>query len=50
VRSPKHNIVDLILPRLAAGDRLSRADIAMLGHGGLMEDVPERPAPRSQLI
>ncbi len=46
-RSPKRNIVDLMLPRLLAGDRLSRADVAELGHGGLLEDVPERPLPRS---
>ncbi len=46
-RSPKRNIVDLVLPRLLAGDRLSRADVAELGHGGLLEDVPERPLPRS---
>ncbi len=46
-RSPKRNIVDLVLPRLLAGDRLGRADIASLGHGGLLEDVPERPLPRS---
>ena len=46
-RSPKRNIVDLVLPRLLAGDRLSRDDIAELGYGGLLEDVPERPLPRS---
>ncbi len=46
-RSPKTNIVDLILPRLLAGDLLTRHDIARLGHGGLLEDVPERPLPRS---
>ncbi len=46
-RSPKRNIVDLVLPRLLAGDRLTRADVAELGHGGLLEDVPERPLPRS---
>ena len=46
-RSSKKNIVDLVLPRLLAGDRLSRADIAAFGHGGLLEDVPERPLPRS---
>ncbi|MEM7587437.1 MAG: molybdopterin-binding protein [Acidobacteriota bacterium] len=46
-RSPKKNIVDLVLPRLLAGDRLTRADIAAFGHGGLLEDVPERPLPRS---
>ncbi len=48
-RSPKTNIVDLVLPRLLAGDRLTRADVAALGHGGLLEDVPERPQPRSWL-
>jgi hypothetical protein len=41
--------VDLVLPRLLAGERLSRDDIAALGHGGLLEDVPERPMPRSDL-
>ena len=48
-RSPKDNIVDLVLPRLLAGDRLTQADIIAFGHGGLLEDVPERPMPRSRL-
>lgn len=48
-RSPKRNIVDLVLPRLLAGDRLRRADVIAWGHGGLLEDVPERPAPRSRI-
>ena len=48
-RSPKDNIVDLLLPRLLAGDRLSHTDIIALAHGGLLEDVPERPMPRSRL-
>ena len=47
-RSPKENIVDLVLPRLLVGDMLSVADIIAFGHGGLLEDVPERPAPRSR--
>ena len=25
------------------------ADVAALGHGGLLEDVPERPRPRNRL-
>lgn len=50
VRSPKPNIVDEVLPRLLAGDRLTQADIVSLGHGGLLEDVPERPYPRSKLM
>ncbi len=48
-RSPKANIVDAVLPRLLVGDRLTQADIVALGHGGLMEDVPERPFPRSRV-
>jgi len=48
-RSPKDNIIDLVLPRLLAGDRLTDGDIIHLGHGGLLEDVPERPLPRSQI-
>jgi molybdenum cofactor cytidylyltransferase len=49
-RSPKTNIVDLVLPRLLVGDRLTRSDVIRLGHGGLLEDVPERPMPRSRLM
>jgi molybdenum cofactor cytidylyltransferase len=45
-RSKKINIVDWILPRLLAGDRLTRRDIIELGHGGLLQDVPERGMPR----
>lgn len=30
----KHSVFDLVVPRLLAGDRLSRSDIAALGHGG----------------
>ena len=45
-RSRKTNIVDWVLPRLLAGDRLTRADLTALGHGGLLEEAPERPMPR----
>jgi molybdopterin biosynthesis enzyme len=48
-RSPKTNIVDIVLPRLLAGDRLDQLTMIHMGHGGLLEDVPERPMPRSQL-
>jgi molybdenum cofactor cytidylyltransferase len=48
-RSAKENVLDLVLPRLLAGDRLERADLVALGHGGLLEDVPERGAPRGEL-
>ncbi len=47
-RSPKTNIVDLVLPRMVAGERLTRADVVALGHGGLLDDVAERPMPRRQ--
>jgi molybdenum cofactor cytidylyltransferase len=48
-RSRKPNVVDKVLPRLLAGDRLDRNDLAVLGHGGLLEDVPERPMPREEI-
>ncbi len=48
-RSPQPNVIDLVLHRLLAGDRLGQADLLALGHGGLMKDVPERPYPRSQV-
>jgi molybdenum cofactor cytidylyltransferase len=48
-RSRKVNVVDWVLPRLLAGDRLSREDIIAFGAGGLLEDVPERPLPRSRI-
>jgi molybdopterin biosynthesis enzyme len=35
-RSKSHNVVDMILPRLAAGERLTRRDLIELGHGGLL--------------
>jgi molybdopterin biosynthesis enzyme len=36
VRSRDTNIVDLLLPRLLAGDQITRQDIVALGHGGLL--------------
>ena len=48
-RSRKTNVVDWVLPRLLAGDRLTCDDIITLGAGGLLEDVPERPLPRSRI-
>jgi molybdenum cofactor cytidylyltransferase len=47
-RSRKINIVDWILPRLLVGDRLTRRDIIVLGHGGLLQDVNERGMPRDR--
>jgi hypothetical protein len=37
-----------VLPRLLAGERLAASEITSLGHGGLLEDVPERPVPRNR--
>lgn len=45
-RSPKQNIVDLIIPRLLAGDYLTKMDIVKFGLGGMLEDVAERGRPR----
>ncbi len=36
-RSQSYNVVDMILPRLAAGERLTRGDLIELGHGGLLD-------------
>lgn len=36
VRSRDVNIVDLLLPRLMAGEQIRRRDIVALGHGGLL--------------
>jgi molybdopterin biosynthesis enzyme len=49
VRSPKRNIVDMVLPRLLVGDRLTGEEIFSWGHGGLLEDVRERPYPRGKV-
>lgn len=47
IKSPKVNVIDWILPRLLAGERLTRADLVAMAHGGLLDDIPERPSPRS---
>jgi molybdopterin biosynthesis enzyme len=36
-RSRSYNVVDRVLPRLAAGERLTRRDLIALGHGGLLK-------------
>lgn len=48
-RSPKRNIIDFVIPRLLAGDYLNKADIVQLAHGGMIEDVAERPLPRRKI-
>jgi molybdopterin biosynthesis enzyme len=39
-------VLDLILPRVLAGERITKADLAFLGHGGLCRDCPECIYPR----
>ena len=46
IKSPKTNVIDWILPRLIAGERLTRADLVAMGHGGLLDDIRDRPMPR----
>lgn len=46
VKSLKTNVIDWLLPRLLAGERLTRADMVAMGHGGLLDDIRERPMPR----
>jgi molybdenum cofactor cytidylyltransferase len=46
IRSPKTNVIDWILPRLLSGERLTRQDIVAMGHGGLLDDIDDRPMPR----
>jgi molybdenum cofactor cytidylyltransferase len=48
IKSPKTNVIDWILPRLLAGERLTRADLVAMGHGGLLDDISERPMPRQK--
>ncbi|MAS34523.1 MAG: molybdopterin-binding protein [Anaerolineaceae bacterium] len=48
IKSLKTNVIDWLLPRLLAGERLTRADLVAMGHGGLLDDISERPMPRSK--
>jgi molybdenum cofactor cytidylyltransferase len=48
IKSSKTNVIDWLLPRLLAGERLTRADLVAMGHGGLLDDISERPMPRSR--
>ncbi|MBI5525285.1 MAG: hypothetical protein HY897_03050 [Deltaproteobacteria bacterium] len=37
----KTTVFDLVLPRILAGERIGRAELADLGHGGLCLKCPE---------
>lgn len=45
-RSRKENVIDWVMPRLLAGERITREAVAAMGVGGLLEDVKERPQRR----
>ena len=47
-RSPKLNGIDWVLQRLFADLPLDSANIAAMGVGGLLQDMPGRPQPRDR--
>jgi molybdenum cofactor cytidylyltransferase len=46
-RSPALNGADWVLSRVAAGLEVSSDDIAAMGVGGLLKEIPTRPMPRA---
>ena len=38
-------VFDLVLPRILAGQKITKADLAFLGHGGLCRECPECSFP-----
>ena len=46
-RSPKLNGADWVLERIACGLTVGDAEIAGMGVGGLLKEIPSRPAPRA---
>lgn len=47
-RSPALNGADWVLSRVACGVPVSGADIAAMGVGGLLKEIPTRPMPRDK--
>lgn len=47
-RSPALNGADWVIERIAAGLEVAGDDIANMGVGGLLKEIPERGAPRQQ--
>jgi molybdenum cofactor synthesis domain-containing protein len=39
-------VLDLVLPRILAGEKISKAELAFLGHGGLCKNCPECTYPK----
>jgi molybdenum cofactor cytidylyltransferase len=46
-RSPKLNGADWVLERVVAGLSVTSTDIAAMGLGGLLKEIPSRPEPRA---
>jgi molybdenum cofactor synthesis domain-containing protein len=38
-------VLDLVLPRVLAGEKIGKVELALLGHGGLCKDCPECTYP-----
>jgi molybdenum cofactor synthesis domain-containing protein len=38
-------VLDLVLPRILAGERIGKKELAFIGHGGLCQDCPECSYP-----
>jgi len=38
-------VLDLVLPRILAGEHIGKAELAFIGHGGLCQDCPECSYP-----
>lgn len=49
-RSPALNGADWVLERVACGVEVTGADIAAMGVGGLLKEIPTRPQPRARSI
>lgn len=48
-RSPKFNGFDIVLERLAADIPVTARDIMLMGTGGLLQEIVDRPQPRTGL-
>ena len=46
-RAPALNGADWVLARVACGVAVSAQDIAAMGVGGLLKEIPSRPQPRA---
>ncbi|CZT35280.1 molybdenum cofactor cytidylyltransferase [Rhizobium sp. 9140] len=47
-RSPKENGFDWVLDRILAGETVGAQEIAGMGVGGLLAEIPTRPRPRAR--